>query len=53
MRRKSPRKFTDKFKKDAVNLVVEKGYTVAQAATAYNISTKLLYAWRKKQAEQP
>ncbi len=27
MKRKSPQKFTDNFKREAVNLVVEQGYT--------------------------
>ncbi|CDH06978.1 transposase [Xenorhabdus bovienii str. oregonense] len=32
MKRKSPQKFTDNFKREAVNLVVEQSYTVPQAA---------------------
>ncbi|MDB9565304.1 transposase [Providencia rettgeri] len=47
MKRKSPKQYTDDFKKEAINLVVEQGYTVSQAASALGITTKLLYAWRK------
>ncbi len=43
MKRKSPQKFTDNFKREAVNLVVEQGYTVPLAAETLGISTKLLY----------
>ncbi|MDE9447141.1 hypothetical protein KKJ17_16665 [Xenorhabdus bovienii] len=31
MKRKSPQKFTDNFKREAVNLVVEQGYTAGQS----------------------
>lgn len=47
MKRKSPNQYTEDFKKEAINLVVEQGYTVSQAANALGITTKLLYAWRK------
>ncbi|MDE9553672.1 transposase [Xenorhabdus bovienii] len=40
MKRKSPQKFTDNVKKEAVNLVVEQGYTVPQAAETLGIPTK-------------
>ncbi|QTL40297.1 transposase [Xenorhabdus budapestensis] len=52
MKRKSPQKFTDNFKREAVNLVVEQGYTVPQAAETLGIPTKLLYTWRKHYVEQ-
>ncbi|MBC8946295.1 transposase [Xenorhabdus indica] len=52
MKRKSPQKFTDNFKREAVNLVVEQGYTVPLAAETLGISTKLLYTWRKQAVEQ-
>lgn len=44
MKRKSPKQYTEHFKKEAINLILEQGYTVQQAANA----TKLLYAWRKR-----
>ncbi|SFU89976.1 transposase [Xenorhabdus koppenhoeferi] len=47
MKRKSPQKFTDNFKREAVNLVVEQSYTVPQAAETLGIPTKLLHTWRK------
>ncbi|WP_458048005.1 transposase [Providencia hangzhouensis] len=47
MKRKSPKQYTEDFKKEAINLVAEQGYTVSQAANALGITTKLLYAWRK------
>ncbi|PHM30096.1 hypothetical protein XIS1_280004 [Xenorhabdus innexi] len=40
MKRKSPQKFTDDFKKEAVNLIVEQHYTVPQAADALGIPQK-------------
>ncbi|MDE9516120.1 transposase [Xenorhabdus bovienii] len=52
MKRKSPQKFTDNFKREAVNLVVEQGYTVPQAAETLGIPTKLLYTWRKHYVEK-
>ncbi|NHB94485.1 transposase [Photorhabdus cinerea] len=52
MKRKSPPKFTDNFKREAVNLIVEQGYTVPLAAETLGISTKLLYTWRKQAMEQ-
>ncbi|MDE9463670.1 transposase, partial [Xenorhabdus bovienii] len=45
-------KFTDNFKREAVNLVVEQGYTVPQAAETLGIPTKLLYTWRKHYVEK-
>lgn len=32
MKRKSPKQYTEDFKKEAINLVAEQGYTVLQAA---------------------
>lgn len=48
MKRKSPQQYTEDFKKEAINLVVEQGYTVSQAAKALGVTTKLLYAWRQR-----
>ncbi|ENN8379068.1 transposase [Providencia rettgeri] len=42
MKRKSPKQYTDDFKKEAINLVVEQGYTVSQAASALGITTVVL-----------
>lgn len=48
MKRKSPKQYTESFKKEAINLILEQGYTVQQAASGLGITTKLLYAWRKR-----
>lgn len=34
MKRKSPQQYTDSFKKEAINLMFEQGYSVSQAANA-------------------
>ncbi|TDB45586.1 MULTISPECIES: transposase [Photorhabdus] len=52
MKRKSPQKFTNDFKRKAVNLIVEQHYTVPQAAEALGLPKKLLYTWRKHAVEQ-
>ncbi|SMG60224.1 transposase, partial [Cedecea sp. NFIX57] len=39
------RQFTPEFKKEAVALVTEQNYTVAQAATSLGISSKTLHTW--------
>lgn len=46
------RKYTDEFREEAVKLVTEQGYTVAEAAKALGITTKLLYNWKDKLAKQ-
>ncbi|EKT65083.1 transposase [Providencia burhodogranariea] len=48
MKRKSPQQYTEDFKKEAINLIVEQGYSVSQAAKALGVTTKLLYAWRQR-----
>ncbi|ECL7455526.1 transposase [Salmonella enterica subsp. enterica] len=39
------RQFTAEFKKEAVALVTEQGYTVAKAAASLGISSKTLHTW--------
>ncbi|HEB6950223.1 TPA: transposase [Salmonella enterica subsp. enterica serovar Hvittingfoss] len=39
------RKFTTEFKKEAVALVTEQGYTIAKAAASLGISAKTLRTW--------
>ncbi len=49
------RRFTPKFKKEAVELVLNQDYTIAQAASSLGISRSVLGRWRKeyqKQGEQ-
>lgn len=47
------RKHDEAFKKDAVNLVLEEGYSVAQAAKSLEISTGLLYKLKAEQIQEP
>lgn len=42
------RSYTNEFKKEAVALVTEQGYSVAKAATSLGITDKLLYNWKAK-----
>jgi transposase len=41
------------FKRDAVRLVVEEGYTLKAAATAVGVSDQSLRAWHAKYAPRP
>ncbi|MEY0291134.1 IS3 family transposase [Providencia rettgeri] len=52
MKRKTSKQYTETFRKEAVNLVLEQGYTVPQAAKALDIPTKLLYSWRKRHEKE-
>jgi transposase len=47
------RRFTEEFKRDAVRLVVEEGYTFRAAATAVGVSGQTLRAWRARFAPPP
>lgn len=40
------RKYTDEFKRDAVLLVTEQGYTLAEAARSLGINSNLLGRWK-------
>ncbi len=40
------RSYTDEFKREAVKLVTEKGYSVAEAARSLNIGETLLRSWK-------
>jgi len=46
--RKRGRYFTDDFKTDAVQLVIEKGIPVRTVARDLNIHPNLLHQWRRK-----
>jgi transposase len=50
MARKSPKKFTEEFKKEAVRLVTEHGYTQKDAAKSLGISDKNINRWIHKKA---
>ena len=47
------RTFTAAFKQDAVNLVVQEGYSFQRAAEAVGVSSKSLRAWYDKLAPPP
>jgi transposase len=47
------RRFSEEFKRDAVRLIVEEGYTFKSAATAVGVSDQSLRAWHAKFALPP
>lgn len=47
------RRFNEEFKRDAVRLLVEEGYTLKAAATAVGVSDQTLRAWHVKFAPTP
>ena len=46
------REFTEDFKRDAVALVVDQGYSVAAAARSLDITAGLLGRWKRERSEQ-
>lgn len=40
------KQYPPEFKQEAVNLVLEQGYTVPEAAKSLGVSTTLLYKWK-------
>ena len=40
--------FTEEFKRDALVLIVERGYRVAQVSQRLGVSQHSRYAWKKK-----
>jgi transposase len=47
------RRFSEEFKRDAVRLVVEEGYTFKAAAAAVGVGDQSLRAWHTKYALPP
>ena len=47
------RRFGEEFKRDAVRLVVEEGYTFKAAAAAVGVSDQSLRAWHAKYVSPP
>lgn len=47
------RRFSEEFKRDAVRLVVEEGYTFKAAAAAVGVSDQSLRAWHTKFVPPP
>ena len=50
---KPRRKFSDEFKRDAVNLVVVEGYSYSAAARAVGVSYSVFRKWYDKYASEP
>jgi len=50
--KRSYKTYSKKFKDEAVNLVNEQGYSVAEAAKSLGISTSLLYRWKQQIEDQ-
>ena len=46
--KKSHKSYPQAFKDEAVLMVVEQGYSVAEAAKALGVGTSLLYKWKEK-----
>jgi len=42
------KQYTKEFKEEAVALVLEQGYSIAQASDSLGIKTSLLYKWKEK-----
>ncbi|EGZ4336587.1 transposase [Salmonella enterica subsp. enterica serovar Texas] len=49
---KQKTKYTDEFKRDAVALVIEQGYTLGKAASSLGISDKTFQVWMRKVRDQ-
>ena len=45
--KRSHKQYTKEFKEEAVALVLEQGYSVAEAAKSLGIGTSLLYKWKE------
>ena len=43
----SDKRYTEEFKREAVRLIVEQGYSVAEVAGRLGTTTHSLYAWKK------
>ena len=41
-------RYTDEFRKEAVALVTEQGYSVKEASQSLGLSEQLLYRWKRK-----
>jgi transposase len=48
MTKRTNKQYPNDFKQEAVALVTEQGYSVAEAAASLNITDKLLYNWVAK-----
>lgn len=50
MVRQRHRKFTEEFRREAVKLVTERGYTLREAAQSLGIRAQLICEWKKRYA---
>ncbi|UUO05983.1 transposase [Blastopirellula sp. J2-11] len=48
-----PRKYSQQFKQDSVDLVVKQGYSFSAAADAVNVLERSLRRWHKQLAPKP
>ena len=46
--KRSNKKYTKEFKIEAVNLVLEQGYSVPEAADSLGINSNVLYRWKSE-----
>jgi len=49
---RSYKTYPKEFKEEAVNLVNEQGYSVAEAAKSLGVRTSLLYRWKQQIEDQ-
>ena len=50
--KRSYRKYSSEFKEEAVALVTEQGYSIAEAAKSLGIATNVLHSWKAKMEEK-
>jgi len=50
--KRSYRKYSSEFKEEAVALVTEQGYSVAEAAHSLGIAANVLHSWKAKMEEK-
>lgn len=50
--KRTRRKYTEEFKRDAVSLVTEQGYKIAEAARSLDIGDNLLRRWHREFEEE-
>jgi len=48
MSKRKRRSYTDEFKREAVRLVTEQGYSLAEAARNLGVHANLLSTWKRK-----
>jgi len=48
MTKRKNRSYTDEFRREAVALITEQGYSVSKAAASLGVTDKLLYNWKAK-----